>query len=111
MKLRLEEKSLRLRLSDAEVAQFAQTGRVAYTIAFGPAPDQTLLYALEKLPATDPATAVQVCYAAGALVVEVPAALAQEWTDTEKNGFSAQILVAEGRELRILVEKDLDCRH
>ena len=111
MKLRLEEKSLRLRLSDAEVAQFAQTGRVAYTIAFGPAPDQTLVYALEKLPATDPATAVQVRYAAGALVVEVPAALAQEWTDTEKNGFSAQILVAEGRELRILVEKDLDCRH
>jgi hypothetical protein len=111
MKLRLEEKSLRLRLSDAEVMHFAQTGRVAYTIAFGPAPDQTLLYALEKLPATDPATAVQVRYAAGALAVEVPAALAQEWTDTEKNGFSAQILVAEGRELRILVEKDLDCRH
>ena len=111
MKLRLEEKSLRLRLSDAEVTQFAQTGRVAYTIAFGPAPDQTLLYALEKLPVTDPATAVQVRYAAGALAVEVPAALAQEWTDTEKNGFSAQILVAEGCELRILVEKDLDCRH
>ena len=111
MKLRLEEKSLRLRLSDAEVAQFAQTGRVAYTIAFGPAPDQTLLYALEQLPATDPVTTVQVRYAAGALVVEVPAALAQEWTNTEKNGFSTQILVAEGRELRILVEKDLDCRH
>jgi len=50
-------------------------------------------------------------YAAGALVVEVPAALAQEWTDTEKNGFSTEILVAKGRELRILVEKDLDCRH
>jgi hypothetical protein len=111
MKLRLEEKSLRLRLSEAEVAQFAQTGRVAYSIAFGPAPGQTLEYALEKLPATAGTTAVQVRYAAGALAVEVPAALAQEWTDTEKNGFSAQILVAEGRELRILVEKDLDCHH
>ena len=111
MKLRLEENSLRLRLSDAEVTQFAQTGRVAYTIAFGPAPDQTLLYALEKLPATADTAAVQVRYAAGALAVEVPAALADEWTGTEKNGFSAQIVVAEGRELRILVEKDLDCRH
>jgi hypothetical protein len=111
MKLRLEENSVRLRLSEAEVAQFAQTGRVAYTIDFGPAPDQTLLYALEKLPATDPATAVRVRYAAGVLAVEVPAALAQEWTNTEKNGFSSQIIVAEGRELRILVEKDLDCRH
>ena len=112
MKLRLEEKSLRLRLSEAEIAQFAQTGRVAYTIVFGPGADQTLRYSLEKLPAAAAAAeAVQVRYAAGALAVEVPAALAQEWTDTEKNGFSAQIIVAEGRELRILVEKDLDCRH
>jgi hypothetical protein len=111
MKLRLEENSVRLRLSEAEVAQFARTGRVAYTIAFGPAPDQTLLYALEKMPAAAEAQATQVRYSAGALAVEVPATLAEEWTTTEKNGFSAQILVAEGRQLRILVEKDLDCHH
>jgi hypothetical protein len=111
MKLRLEENSLRLRLSEVEVQQFAQTGRVAYTIAFGPLPGQTLLYSLEKMPAASEAIAVRVRYDAGALAVEVPAGLAQEWAETEKNGFSAQILVAEGRELRILVEKDLDCRH
>jgi len=111
MKLRLEENSLRLRLSEAEVQQFAHTGRVAYTIAFGPGADQTLVYSLEKLPATDPVEAVQVRYAAGVLAVEMPAALAQEWTSTEKIGFSAQILVAKEQELRILVEKDLDCRH
>ncbi|MGI4736711.1 MAG: DUF7009 family protein [Janthinobacterium lividum] len=107
----MEENSLRLRLSGAEVAQFAATGRVAYTLAFGPAPDQTLLYALERLPASAAASIVQVRYAAGLLAVEVPATLAQEWTDTEKNGFSAQIRVADDQELRILVEKDLDCRH
>jgi hypothetical protein len=111
MKLRLEEKSLRLRLSDEEVAQFASTGRVAYTIAFGPTPDQTLHYALEKLPATATAKEVAVRYTAGALAVEVPTAVADEWTNTEKNGFSTEIVVAEGRRLRILVEKDLDCRH
>jgi hypothetical protein len=111
MKLRLEENSLRLRLSEAEIQEFAHAGRVAYTIVFGPGADQTLRYSLEKLPATAAAEAVQVRYAAGSLAVDVPAALAQEWTDTEKNGFSTQIVVAEGRELRILVEKDLDCRH
>ena len=111
MKLRLEENSLRLRLSEAEVQQFAQTGCVIYTIVFGPKTDQTLVYSLEKLPATTEAKAVQVRYAAGALAVEVPATLADEWTSTEKNGFSTQIIVAEGQELRILVEKDLDCRH
>ncbi|MDO7887533.1 DUF7009 family protein [Hymenobacter cheonanensis] len=111
MKLRLEENSLRLRLSEAEVQQFAATGRVAYTIAFGSAPGQTLVYALERLPAASPATSVQVRYEAGALAVEVPAAVARHWTDTENIGFKGQVLVAEGQELRILVEKDLDCRH
>lgn len=117
MKLRLEENSLRLRLSEEEVRQFARTGRVAYTLVFGPAPEQTLQYALEQLPeaaASGPVaadSAVRVRYSAGALAVEVPAALARNWTDTENIGFKASVLVAEGQELRILVEKDLDCRH
>jgi hypothetical protein len=111
MKLRLEENSLRLRLSEAEVQQFAASGQVAYTIAFGPTPGQTLVYALERLPQTSPATAVQVRYEAGALAVEVPFDLAQNWATTENIGFKAQVLVAEGQELRILVEKDLDSHH
>jgi hypothetical protein len=110
MKLRLEENSLRLRLSEAEVQQFAATGRVAYTIAFGPDPAQTLAYALEQLPETAPATTVQVRYEAGNLAVEVPYSIAHHWATTENIGFKAQVLVAEGQELRILVEKDLDCR-
>ena len=111
MKLRLEENSLRLRLSEAEVHQFAATGQVAYTIVFGPAPGQTLVYALERLPETSPATTVQVLYEAGVLAVEVPAAVARNWINTENIGFKAQVLVAEGQELRILVEKDLDSHH
>lgn len=111
MKLRLEENSLRLRLSEAEVHQFDATGQVAYTIAFGPGPGQTLVYALERLPETSPATTVQVRYEAGALSVEVPAAVARNWINTENIGFKAQVLVAEGQELRILVEKDLDSHH
>ena len=111
MKLRLEENSLRLRLSDAEVAEFARAGRVAYVITFGPTPSATLSYALARLPATDAAPAVRVRYAAGALVVEVPAAIAEAWTSTANIGFEERVLTAENRELRILVEKDLDCRH
>jgi len=111
MKLRLEENSLRLRLSEEEVRHFAATGQVVYTIAFGPAPGQTLRYSLERLPDATPTTAVQVRYEAGALAVEVPAPIARNWADTENIGFKAQVLVAEGQELRILVEKDLDCHH
>jgi hypothetical protein len=111
MKLRLEENSLRLRLSEDEVQHFAATGQVAYTIVFGPAPGQTLRYSLERLPEAALTTAVQVRYEAGILAVEIPATIAHNWADTENIGFKAQVLVAEGQELRILVEKDLDCRH
>jgi hypothetical protein len=111
MKLRLEENSLRLRLSEDEVRHFAATGQVSYTLVFGSAPGQTLRYSLERLPETALATAVHVRYEAGALAVEVPATIAHNWTETENIGFKAHVLVAEGQELRILVEKDLDCRH
>ncbi len=111
MKLRLEENSLRLRLSEAEVGQFAATGRVAHAIAFGPGPGQTLAYAVERLPEISSASAVQVRYEAGALTVEVPARLARQWADTENIGLKAEVLVAEGQQLRIVVEKDLDRDH
>lgn len=111
MKLRLEENSLRLRLSEDEVRHFAATGQVAYTIVFGPGPGQTLRYSLERLSEAASTSTVQVRYEAGSLAVEVPATLARNWTDTENIGFKGQVLVAEGQELRILVEKDLDCRH
>lgn len=108
MKLRIEDDTLRLRLSGAEVEEFAATGRVAAAVHFGATADQRLTYALER---TAPADAVQVRYAPGALTVLVPGALADTWTGTDQNGFSERVALADARQLRILVEKDLDCRH
>jgi hypothetical protein len=42
MKLRFHENSLRLRLSQSEVARLAETGRVENTVSF--APGQVLVY-------------------------------------------------------------------
>lgn len=107
MKLRIEYDTLRLRLSDAEVQEFAATGRVAASVHFGAAAGQQLTYALERAEAP----AVGVRYAPGALTVLVPEALADAWTTTDQNGFSERVALADARQLRILVEKDLDCRH
>ncbi|MGI4886673.1 MAG: DUF7009 family protein [Janthinobacterium lividum] len=108
MKLRIEDNTLRLRLSDAEVQEFATTGRVVAAVHFGATADQQLTYALERTAPTD---AVQVRYAPGALTVLVPEALADAWTGTDQNGFSERVALADARQLRILVEKDLDCHH
>ena len=107
MKLRIEDHSLRLRLSATEVQEFAQTGRVAATVQLGPGPQQQLTYALER---TAVAT-VQLRYTPGCIVVQVPATVADAWTSTAQNGFSALLPLPENPPLHILVEKDLDCRH
>lgn len=109
MKLRIEDDTLRLRLSTAEVRAFATTSRVAAVVHFGPGPAQQLTYALECADAST--TAVQVRYDATGLTVLVPGAVAVAWTSTEQNGFSAELPLAGGRHLRVLVEKELDCRH
>ena len=117
MKLRLEDNTLRLRLSEAEVQTFAATGHVAAATHFSPNPGQQLSYALERRAAPTPAHEMTgpemptLRYAPGQITVLVPAALADEWTGTSRNGFSGEISITETQKLRILVEKDLDCRH
>lgn len=107
MKLRIEDHSLRLRLSEAEVQQFAEAGRVAAVLPLGPTAADSLTYALERVENED----FRVTYGAGAITVKVPAALATHWTSTDQNGFSATLMMAEDQALKILIEKDLDCRH
>ena len=110
MKLRIEDDTLRLRLSAKEVHEFAANGRVAAVVHFGIGPQQQMTYALERAPEAS-ATAVQVRFDSAGLTVLVPTAVAIAWTSTEQNGFSENLPLAEAQHLRVLVEKDLDCRH
>ena len=110
MKLRIEDDTLRLRLSEEEVQEFAEKGRVVAVVHFGPGPQQHMTYALERAAEAN-AAAVQVRFDAAGLTVLVPSAVATTWTNTEQNGFSENLPFAEARYLRVLVEKDLDCRH
>ncbi|UOQ73111.1 DUF7009 family protein [Hymenobacter cellulosilyticus] len=107
MKLRLEDNSLRLRLSESEVQQFAETGRVAVALPLGPTAHDSLTYALERAENEE----FRITHGAGAITVKVPAALANHWTSTDQNGLSATLMMAGDQPLKILVEKDLDCRH
>ena len=115
MKLRIEDDTLRLRLSGSEIQEFATTGRVASTVHFGATSAEQLTYALER-GSEAPETAVitepvQVHYELGAITILVPFALAKTWVETDQNGFTHDLPLPENQRLRILVEKDLDCRH
>ena len=115
MKLRIEDDTLRLRLAQRELTEFAETGRVEGAVHFGLNPEQRLTYALERgserpqtMPDEEP---VQVHYEPGALTVLVPFKLAKAWVETDQTGFTHDLPLAENQHLHILVEKDLDCRH
>ena len=107
MKLRIQGNSLRLRLSEAEVTQFADTGQVEENIAFSPDETNALRYILQQT--TEPEVSIR--FNANTICVSIPETLAQKWTNTDLIGFDDLIDLGNAKQLRIVVEKDLDCRH
>ncbi len=107
MKLRIQGNSLRLRLSEAEVNQFADTGQVEETILFSPDETNALRYVLQQTSEKR----VSVNFSENVITISIPDTMAQKWTDTDLVGFDDLIDLGNEKQLRIVVEKDLDCRH
>jgi hypothetical protein len=110
MKLRLEDNTLRLRLSPEEVAEFSRQGRLETVVPLGPNPQDRLVYTLERDEALV-GSMPMVRYGTGALAVQLPAVLADEWTSTTEVSLRGTTDVADNQVLHILVEKDLGCKH
>jgi hypothetical protein len=106
MKLRIQGNSLRLRLSQSEVAQFSKTGFVEDGVQF--APGANFAYTLES---SSNIPAVQASYQNGWLRIQVPAAAGIEWFTTDRVGLSAEQPLESGKHLSILIEKDFQCLH
>ena len=106
MKLRLHRNSIRLRLTQTEVTQFAKTGRVESVIEFGTAPADQFIYSLS---AEDGLAAPTVNFEDRRIGVRIPRDQADEWTGSENTGISAEHAIDGGRHLHILIEKDFTC--
>jgi hypothetical protein len=106
MKLRIHGNSLRLRLSQSEVAQFSKTGFVEDSIQF--APGASFAYTIES---SSSLPAPQASYQNSWLRIQVPAAAATEWFTTDRVAIAAEQPLESGKALSILVEKDFQCLH
>jgi hypothetical protein len=106
MKLRLQGNSLRLRLNQAEVAQFSKTGYVEDTVEFGPG--ASFCYLLESCSKI---TSPQAVYRNGELRIQISCAAAKEWVTTDRVGISGDQRLGGGKTLAILIEKDFKCIH
>lgn len=102
MKLRLRDNSLRLRLSQSEVARAASEGVISSETRFG---SNALTVSLQRSGAKQCAAE----FDGKSIVVSVPAAMLDEWAKTGQVSIDASQSLPDGQSLRILVEKDFAC--
>ena len=103
MKLRIRGNSIRIRVSQTELASIAADGSVEEAIQFGPA--QRLVYGLtvaEQGPA-------RVIYDSNRVVIQLPRQAVNQWLDPAEVSIHDQQDIGDGECLRILVEKDFTC--
>ncbi len=104
LKLRIQDNSIRLRLTRGEVDRMQRDGQVIAATAFPGG--SRLEYILETSKAAGRAEAR---LANGRLVVSLPEATVRQWAGTEQVSIEGAQPLEGGEQLRILVEKDFQC--
>jgi|ERR1700722_10123914 len=106
MKLRINDNSLRFRISQSELANLVDSGRTEKTIYFAPDGDSQLTYALQCRPSSTHATLL---YQPGKITVVLSTDEVKAWGGSEQVGIYATVDVYPHGTLDILVEKDYAC--
>jgi len=105
MKLRLDARTLRIRVSYDEVRQLASQGRIEERVPL--APQRSLLYRLVIAPAVERIT---VSFESDVIEVRIPESQAREWCSSDLVSL-AHTQQNAGTALGILIEKDFDASH
>ena len=104
MKLRIRGDSIRLRLTESEIAQLGDTGKVDEMVEFG-SMQPGLSY---QLHATNVDT-IHARFEDNCVRVSVPKDAAEGWMHSDQVGIEGSQPLGDGRFLRILIEKDFAC--
>lgn len=105
MKIRIQDNSVRLRLTQSEVNNFAEKGNVEAKTVFGDSPQSTLTYALVRADCNE----LKAEFKNNRIEISVPEKLATVWTSTELVGLDNNPATNGESGLKILVEKDFAC--
>ena len=106
MKLRIQGQSIRLRLTQSEVAKLVAEGNVSESVRFSSLERDQFTYTLE---ARQGASTVSASYSDGHVRITVPMPSAMQWANTDEVGIEQTGVICEGAELRITIEKDFRC--
>lgn len=105
MKLRITSNSLRLRVSQSDLARFMQSGQIEETIHFAADAAAQLSYALEQ---SDTAREISLVYQPQSVTVSIPRAAALDWAGGNRIGIYGDVDVGIYK-LAVTVEKDFAC--
>lgn len=103
MKLRIRGNSLRIRVSQTELARISREGAVSDSIRF--APGTTLEYGVEVRPGAR----LTARFTGTEIRVTVPESQLGPWLEPEGVSISGEQALATGETLKILLEKDFAC--
>jgi hypothetical protein len=106
MKLRINENSLRLRVSRSELERFQSGERIEQTVHFAAAPEAKLTYALESALQSAP---VKIRYESNEVTVVLSEARARIWGVEGEVGVYDTLDIDSAGSLDIIVEKDFAC--
>jgi hypothetical protein len=106
MKLRITGKSLRLRLTQSELAKLVDRGHIEETTYFGPGEDSGLTYAMEQRPSS---TDTSLQYRERELTVILSTSEFKAWAETNQVGIYATVDLGARGDLDVIVEKDFAC--
>jgi hypothetical protein len=102
MKLRIQGNSLRVRLTQKEVAQVRNHGLVESHIEF--APGRSLAYLIEGSPNAE---AMSATFDGHAIRVTIPMHEITDWAESDQVGIEARSNTG----VELLIEKDFKCLH
>lgn len=100
MKLRIKGNSIRLRLTQGDVAKFKTDGKLVETVEFGG--DANFYYELIK---SENAESVSAEFKNGKISISVPKFQAETWVNSENIGIGSE----KDAKIKILIEKDFAC--
>ncbi|MFA9214399.1 MAG: hypothetical protein ACEQSR_11230 [Candidatus Methylacidiphilales bacterium] len=103
MKIRIKGNSIRIRLTQTEVKNFADNKYIEEATEFI---DNKLFYALAASPNVSELSAQMV---GNKITLLVPEQIVQNWTTTDLVGFENEFNIGDNKKLFLLVEKDFVC--
>ena len=104
MKLRIRDNSVRLRLMRGEVETLRDTGLVSASTPFPGG--RTFRYCVESSPAS---VSIAALFSDNEISVRLPETTVLAWANSEQVSISGEQVLADGDQLKILVEKDFVC--